>query len=230
MIPQQFHWVWLGPNHISEKDQKWMRSWQEKHPAWSCTIWAEHPENINLEDFEVRPLPPLINQKFYNGIEQWVTGRAATASRSDIVRYEIMLQGGIYLDTDVECFGNIEHLLQGVTLFVADEWGPCNGNYMFGALPNHPAIYTVVRELGSHLNSLKSAVNAVQATGPAYLNKQLQKYQDLVVYPHMLFNPLCAFDSPEQVTKWPEVSLANHHFDGKWYDRTKNEPPLEFRS
>lgn len=228
MIPQQFHWVWLGKKPLPEKDQGWMRSWQEKHPHWKCTVWAEHPDNIEIEGFEVRPLPPLINQKFYDGIGQWVTGLAATASRSDIVRYELLLQGGVYLDTDVECFKNIEHLLSGVPLFVADEWGPCCGNYMFGAAPNHPALYTVVRELGPHLNSLQGAVNAVQATGPTYLNAQLCKYPDLVIFPHMLFNPLCAFDSPDKVTKWPEVSLANHHFDGKWYDRIKNDPPSEF--
>lgn len=229
MIPHQFHWVWLGHRTVPEKNQQWMRSWQEKHPAWRCIVWAEHPENIDLEDFEIKPLPPLINQKFYDGIGKWMTGWVADLSRCDIVRYEIALRGGVCLDTDVECFGNIETSLCGVSLFVADEWESRCGNYLFGAAPNHPALYTVVRELGTRLGDLKTAVNAAHdATGPTYLNEQLCKHPDLVIYPHMLFNPLSAFDNPDKVTQWPAVSLANHHFDGKWYDRIKNLPPVEF--
>lgn len=230
MIPKQFQWVWLGPNALPPKDQKWMRSWGEKHPDWRCIVWAEHPENITLEGFEVKPLPPLINRKFYDGIEQWVTGRAALAARSDVVRYELVARyGGVYLDTDVECFAAIDEVLCGVNLFVADEWGPSAGNYMFGASPNHPALWTVVRELGPHLSGHKTALNAVQAAGPTYLNSRLRQYPDLVIFPHMLFNPLCAYDDPAQVTQWPACSLANHHYDGKWYDRVKNKPPEEFR-
>src|SRR4028118_181905 len=108
MIPRQFHWVWVGPARLPAKDEAWMQSWRTRHPGWQCIIWAEHPENVSLEGFETRSLPPLANQRFYDGIEQWVTGRAVLASRSDIVRYEVIARsGGIYLDTDVECFGNI---------------------------------------------------------------------------------------------------------------------------
>jgi mannosyltransferase OCH1-like enzyme len=195
--------------------------------AASC---AEHPENIHLDGFEVKPLPPLVNRKFYDGIEQWVTGRATLAARSDVVRYELVARyGGVYLDTDVECFQNIDEVLRDVRLFVADEWGPSVGNYLFGATANHPALWTAVRELGPHLSGHKTALNAVQATGPAYLNSRLRQYRDLVIFPHMLFNPLCAYDDPEQVTHWPPCSLANHHYDGKWYYRVKNEPSVEFR-
>ncbi len=229
MIPKQFHWVWIGPNILPEKDREWMQTWQTRHPYWKCTIWAEYPDQVALEGFETRPLPPLINQRFYDGIEQWVTGKAVLAARSDIVRYEVIARyGGIYLDTDVECFHYVDELLENVQLFVSDEWGPTPGNYMFGALPNHPALWTTVRELGPHLASHEGALNALQATGPDYLNERLRPYGELVIFPHMLFNPLCAFDDPAQVTNWPACSYGNHHFDGKWYDRVKNVPPPQF--
>ena len=233
-IPLQFHWVWLGSDPLPEKDQAWMRSWRTYHPQWSFNLWAEHPETVaalHLPDFHIRPLPPLVNRRFYDGIEQWVTGKAVLAARSDIVRYEIVAaQGGVYLDTDVECFGEVSQLMENVNLFVADEWGPSVGNYMFGATPNHPALWTVVRELGPHLTSHKEAINAVVATGPAYLNPRLRQHPDLVIFPHMLFNPLCAYDDPDQVRNWPACSLANHHYDGKWYTREKNKSlPVEFR-
>ena len=236
MIPKVFHWVWIGDEALPEKDLAWMGSWLRYHAGWNGVVWAEYPEKVwpvvaSWPRWSVQPLPPLVNQKFYDEIERWVTGRAVLASRSDIVRYEVIARhGGIYLDTDVECFAPIEGVLENVRLFVADEWGPASGNYLFGGVPNHPALWTTVRELGPHLNAHEEGLNACVATGPPYLNSRLQGHPDCVVFPHMLFNPLCAFDDPEQVTSWPAVSLANHHYDGKWYERTKNVPPIEFRS
>jgi mannosyltransferase OCH1-like enzyme len=229
LMPRIFHWVWIGKNPLLEKDQAWMQSWRQRHPDWRCVVWCEHPENVSLEGFETFPLPPLVNRRYYYEIERWVTGKAAIASRSDIVRYEVIARyGGIYLDTDVECFKPIDELLTGVRLFVSDEWGPCPGNYMFGAIPNHPALWTVVREAGPHLNGLNGAVNAVNAVGPNYLNTKLRLYSDLLIFPHMLFNPICAFDNPHMVEIWPKCSYGNHHYDGKWYERTKNYIAPEF--
>ncbi len=230
MIPRILHWVWLGPHELPERDREWMMGWRKHHPHWKLLIWAESPEKCVLQGFETHLLPPLVNQRFYDGIEQWVTGKAVLASRSDIVRYEVVVRhGGIYVDTDVECFANIDSVLENVRLCVADEWGPCPGNFLFGGIPNHPALWTVVRELGPHLHGLGKAVGALDATGPRYLAPRMRAYQDAVIFPHMLFNPLCAFDDPDQVTRWPQVSLGNHRYDGKWYDRTKNPPPPEFR-
>lgn len=229
MIPKTFHWVWLGEGAIPDRDRAWMQSWRAHHPGWVCIVWAEHPGSVSLDGFETRPLPSLCNQKFYNDIEQWVDGRAVVAARSDIARYEIVaVQGGVYLDTDVECFQPIDDLLAGVRLFVADEWGGAPGNYCFGAMPNHPALHAVLRELPGHINRTGKA-NAVAVTGPNYFNPQLRKYSsDLVIFHHAFFNPLCADDDPQQVQVWPAVSRANHHFDGKWYDRTKRTPAAEF--
>lgn len=237
MIPRLFHWVWLGPNLLPPRDQKWMRSWREKHPSWRCILWAERPELLDvsdeaLPDFEVRPLPPLVNRKAYDSIEKWITGRAAVAARSDIVRCEIIARyGGVYLDTDVECFKDITMLLEGVRVFVSDGEGgqPCN--YLFGAVPNHPALWTAVRELERHLASGSHSGDPVLATGPKYLSPCLHSAPELVIYPFQLFNPLHPEVNPTLVTQWPPCSYGNHHFDGKWHDGVKNKSlPPEFRS
>ncbi|RYG54085.1 hypothetical protein EON80_32075 [bacterium] len=233
MIPHIFHWVWLTNTPLPENDKAWMQSWRQHHPDWEFILWAEFPEAVEIEGFTVKPIPPLINQWAYDNIGTWALGRDIVAARSDIVRYEIMLQGGIYLDTDVECFANIEPRLEGVSLFVADEWGGHQGhqgNYMFGASANHPALYTVVRELRSHLRS-QQAGNILSITGPFYLNTQLWKYADqLVVFPFMLFSPLSYYHDPDKVEVWPAVTLANHRADGKWYDREKSDPPAQFKA
>lgn len=231
MIPKIFHFVWIGPEPLPRQDMDWLDSWARLHNDWQCLVWSDRSDLEVPDGFEVRPLPVLLNQRFYGGIEQWVPGPAAVASRSDIARYEIVAQyGGIYVDTDVECFARIDDLIQPVSLFVADEWGPNPGNYLFGARPGHPAMWAVVRELGPHLLGLKGVANAVSATGPLYFNSRLESHPDLVIFPHMLFNPLCPHHDWRQVTEWPACSRANHHFDGKWYYQEKHEPPPEFKA
>jgi mannosyltransferase OCH1-like enzyme len=239
MIPHIFHWVWLGDNPIPYKDKEWMSSWVKHHPeGWRFIVHAEHPSAVELpEKFEVRQIRPLISQWAYDHVEQVVHQGAGIAARSDIVRYEVVLEGGIYLDTDVECFAPIDRTIENVTLFVSDQWGPSTGspgNYMFGATPNHPAIYTVVRDMDASvrrpLDEQKTPASVLQVTGPNYLNHQLSRYaSELVIFPYQLFSPLDYVHDPDSVEVWPEASLGNHRADGKWYDRVKVDAPAKFK-
>lgn len=238
MIPRIFHWVWLGKKPIPDKDKEWMNSWVRHHGEnWQFVVHAEYPSAIQLgERFTVRKLPPLISRWAYDNVEKAVHEGAGIAARSDIVRYEVMLEGGVYLDTDVECFGPIDERLENVSLFVSDQWGPSlgsPGNYMFGATPNHPAFYTVVREMDDSvrkpLNEGKVG-NVLYVTGPNYLNRQLHRYaSELVIFPYPLFSPLDYVYEPDSVEVWPEATLGNHRADGKWYDRQKVDAPAKYK-
>src|SRR5690606_18209558 len=115
-----------------------------------------------------------------------IAGRGKLAARSDLIRYELVARmGGVYMDTDVRCLGNIDRLMVGVRLFVCDEGRPpraCVGNYGFGATPNHPAMWTVVRELWPRICDIwgddeerpAKFPSIVKICGPAYLNEQLR--------------------------------------------------------
>lgn len=234
MIERKLHWVWLG-DKFPDKDRKWAEEWISHHMDWRSILWTDKPQAKGCFT-EVRRIPRLVNQDVFDEMERWSPGRAAIAARSDVVRYELVaMEGGVYLDTDVNCFKRIDDLLDGVNLFVSDEraiepeWAACPGNYMFGAEKGSPAMWTVVRELTGNLRKLKGQENPVLTTGPRYLQDQLLKYKDkLVTFPYMFFNPLGPMYDPDQVKKWPEMSYGNHRFDGKWYDREKKTPPKEF--
>lgn len=238
MIPKTFHFVWVGSCRIFDQFAANIISWQERHPHWKIILWSDTPELQpgRALGIEVRDLPPLVNEYALNALDH-MAGRGKWAGRSDVIRYEIIARyGGVYLDTDVRCFQCIDELMEGVDLFVCDEVYNCNGNYCFGARPNHPAMWTVVRELGPRIEDLhdggrpKAYPNIVEVCGPNYLNKQLRKYNsNLVIFPAPLFNPLGHEYDPDQVTVWPDSAFANHDFAGTWYDRTKKTPPAQFR-
>lgn len=238
MIPKTLHFVWIGSFRIPDEFAANIISWRERHPHWKIILWSDMPE---LQPgaalgVEVRDLPPLVNKQYLSDLDR-MAGQGKWAARSDLVRYEVVARyGGVYMDTDVRCFRCIDELLEGVDLFVCDEVYHCNGNYGFGARPNHPAMWTVVREVGPRIEMIydkgrpKDFPNIVEITGPVYFNAQLRKYQSgLVVFPAPLFNPLGHEYDPNQVSVWPDSAFANHDFAGTWYDRDKKTPPPEFR-
>lgn len=231
-IPKVFRFIWLGENPLPEHNRAWMATWRAFNPAWRAVLYASHPEAHNLDGFDIEPIPSLVNQWAFDNLGRWVGGRALVAAQSDLIRMELIARmGGVYLDTDVEAFQCVGDLFSGVRLFYADEWGPCQGNYLFGAAPNHPALWSAVRELRPHLESHTAHFSALDATGPNYLAPRLRAHSDCVIYPHALFNPLPARANASGVKNWPAAAIANHHYEGTWYEQVKSDEnvPLEMR-
>lgn len=243
MIDRTIHHVWLGPDRIPGAEVACAESWARTNPEFEIVLWTDRPEAHAGPWHEVRAVPPLVNAHAVEDMEAVVCarcrhGRTRLAAQSDMIRYEIVARyGGVYADLDVEAFRAIDELIDGVRLLIADECGPCEGNYLIAAEANHPAMWTVVRELPGHLKALRHSiargeveapVNPVVATGPRYVNAVLRRHPDLVILPWPLFNPLWAFHDPDRVEVWPEVSFGNHHYYGRWYSRRKRNPPETF--
>lgn len=149
MIPRILHQVWVGERPMPECFANWTQTFRKHHPDWTILVWAEHPQNVVVPAAdEIRALPESVNASAIAHVHRWTGRRAIHAARSDCYRYEIVARyGGVYADTDVEWFQPIDPVLRDVNLFVADEFGASNGNYLFGARPNHPALWTAVRDL-----------------------------------------------------------------------------------
>src|SRR5438270_4831485 len=118
-ILQIFHWIWLGDQLIPPKHERWMRTWRDRHPRWATRVWRDG-------DFG-----RLRNQVAFNTASTW-------AQKADIARYEIIhREGGVYLDTDVECLRPIDDLVAASTAFVGEERPGLLGNAIFGATAGH---------------------------------------------------------------------------------------------
>lgn len=236
MIPKTVHHIWIGDKPIPEPLVRYAGSWNAYHPDWVVTLWTDRPDmHTGPAWSEVRELPPLINAHVLAELDALMKCQRCTkAAISDLYRYELLAQfGGVYADMDMEVFRRIDGVLKGVSLACADEWGPRPGNYLIAAEPNHPTMWTVVREVLGNIRFLAKKrpgekVNPVLVTGPVYLSHYLQRDPGALIWPWPLFNPLPAGYNPEQVEHWPESAWGNHAFHGSWYNRRYKRPPPPF--
>ena len=95
MIPKILHWCWYGGGERPASVRRTMASWRRVGEGWEERLWSE--ENCDLS------------------VNEYVRG-AAQAGRwalvSDYFRLTALERfGGIYLDTDVECYRSFDDLL-----------------------------------------------------------------------------------------------------------------------
>lgn len=92
MIPKVIHYCWFGGKEKPELVKKCIDSWKKYCPDWEIYEWNETNFDISL----------VVYMKEAYEMKKW-------AFVSDVARLMIIyLNGGVYLDTDVELTGSIE--------------------------------------------------------------------------------------------------------------------------
>jgi|GEM_PF-6242527 len=134
-IPRILHIIWLNsntnpirrPNYVDENIGKW----KDIMPDWEIKVWTEN----NINDLPLNALEQI--QKAEKG-----------AQKADIARYFIIEKyGGLYVDTDVIPYRNLEPLLsfENSELILCHDI-PVSWTYIsigfFGAIPHHPVLKT----------------------------------------------------------------------------------------
>ena len=194
MIPSLFHWLWLGPDPLPDRHQRWIDDWLARHPGWHGRVWRD------------ADLPRLRNQAEFDRSGSW-------AQRADVARYEILLgHGGVYLDTDMECVRPIGDLLDGVAAFAGEERPGYFGNAVLGAIPGHPWMAAVVVALPA---AACERFLVLDQTGPGFLTAVTQRRDDVTVFPPETFYPFASID---QTRERPvgNHTYAVHHFRKSW--------------
>lgn len=121
MIPKIIHYCWFGGNPKPAIIEKCIDSWRTFCPDWEIKEWNESNYDINAYSY----VAEAYSEK------KW-------AFVSDVVRLDVVCShGGVYLDTDVELFHPIDHLLECDAFFVFETNRNINTGIGFGSVKGH---------------------------------------------------------------------------------------------
>jgi mannosyltransferase OCH1-like enzyme len=212
-IPRIFHRIWLG-GPMPDEVKRWGETWLEHNPGWTMKTWGE----ADLRD--------LVNQSHFDNARNY-------SEQSDFARYEILLRhGGIYLDTDFECYRNIEPLLAGLDAFLACEDDVLVCGAIVGATPNNPLIRELVERLPASYEAFPEMEPRAQSErcGPRFVTRVYQELQARSVEPHRLhvypqeyFFPHLWWERERSGEHSPEA-YARHYWEASWVTATTEEP------
>jgi mannosyltransferase OCH1-like enzyme len=196
-ISRTIHHIWIGPDPVPDEQRPWIESWKRHHPSWEHRLWTE-------EDLPEDPIRPEVLERLRAPVE-----------RADILRLEILFrQGGVYVDTDLECLRPLDDLL-GDEEFVAVCLKPGRvTNTFIAAARGHPLLKRALRELRpmdvywptSSRDSIK------EVAGPPLLRRLVADYADVKLLEPPLFFP----STPEE----REQAVAVHHMARTWHNAT----------
>ena len=207
IIPHLLHQVWLGSEY-PEKYRGIAGKWIKMHPGWKYKLWTD--ENI-------KELFPLYNQEHFDKCTN-------NGEKSDIIRYEILYRfGGIYFDTDYECFKSFEILTHCYDFIGGLE--PFNisalftGNALIGCAPGHPIIDTCIKTLKAY----RSYEKLTMRTGPAHLTRAIMKTgysKNMMIFPVGYIYPFSRYGKKIERSRANEYiyeeSLGIHYWWGSW--------------
>ena len=209
MIPQFLHWIFPYRAELGYDQKRVLCSWREHHPSWRPMIWASDPAAVAVVmaefDYEVRALPLLVNHRLYSLLgchdDQARQQNYPHDARAIVASIEIMARyGGICPPVGEPCDCNIESLLQGVRLFTRDDVPSHEENGetpsaltqttlpLYGAMPNHPALWNVVSDLRNSALKARPQSGAVCAAALRELVLfRLGRHPDSVNFPAAAF-------------------------------------------
>jgi hypothetical protein len=198
-IPRVFHRVWPGLDPLPADFVCWGETWLKNNPGWEMKLWT--PRNM----------PRLRNRRLYDESD-------TLAVKSDIARLEIMLRfGGVYVDTDYECFKNIEPLLADYDhAFVYEPVTPIVSNAFFAATPNHPLIRLLSEGIAE---SWRTGHRLGHLAGPEYYTRSLEKQSGVVFLPISSVMPYKNFPVAERQRRGPTGDAYAAHYwaaGGRW--------------
>lgn len=208
-IPRIIHYVWFGNEKKSKIVEQCIKSWATFLPDYEVKEWNE-------KNFAVDMSCEYVKEAYRE--KKW-------AFVSDYVRLKALYEyGGIYFDTDLEVFRNLDEFLKNKSFLCTESHYTVStaimacetkAKWVKDLLEEYEFLH-FVNEDGS-LNRLPNTKRL-----QAYLEKNYkyhwsdnpQKYDDeLVVYPTDYFSPLNCFTGVLNVT---DNTYTMHHYDNTW--------------
>ena len=209
MIPKVIHYCWFGRGEKPELAKKCIASWKTFLPDYEIKEWNEDNFDINSNQY--------IREAYESRKFAFVT---------DYVRlYAIYMEGGIYMDTDVEVMGNYDkflhhHAFSGFetdgnvpTGMMAAEKGSIWAKELLDMYDNRNFIMAD----GSFDMTTNTTVITKYMLGKGLvLNNRYQDFPGLcTMYPAEFF---CPKDHRTGKIKCTHNTVCIHHFAGTWLE------------
>ena len=207
MIPKIIHYCWFGRGEMPRLAKKCIRSWKKYLPDYQIKEWNE--DNFDLSMF------PYAKEAYERRKFAFVT---------DVVRlYALYIEGGIYMDTDVEvlktldpflhhiAFSGFENATQVPTGIMASEKG---GKWAKENLAFYEGKHFVDKD-----GQMNTITNVLTITDYMLNHGLVQDntYQDfpglITIYPNDFFCPKCYEDNKIYLTN---NTVTIHHFEASW--------------
>lgn len=202
-IPKIFHRVWFG-NEMPQEYQDYGQTWFDKHPGWEGKLWSEGD------------IPELDSHPNFLAAETY-------SEKSDFYRHWILAnEGGVYIDTDFECFHNIEELIEDCESFAASENHAVISCGILGCVPG-TAFFE--RILWCLLNEWVGDGNAAVNSGPAFVTRKAKEHElslDKVFGPETFYPYSFAQEYTGNPRDYPSAYAA-HHWAATWFPENRDD-------
>ncbi|MBO3143426.1 glycosyltransferase family 32 protein [Dermatophilus congolensis] len=199
-IPRKIHFFWAGSNELPEFEQTMIASWKKWHPSWEITIWT--PETLTW-------------MKNYNLLDKV----SSFSEMSDLARYEILYRhGGIYIDTDFECYSSFESTLTGIEGAFSAENGTTLGTAFCAFTPHHPFLNKLIDAMAHAVTTYPNAPANIK-TGPGLVTQVAEnspEFSTVTVFPPDLVFPYLYNEISRRGDRPSHQTLAAHHWSGSW--------------
>jgi len=182
VIPQNIHFIWLG-SPFPQQYERLKDTWVKQHPGWNIKVWSDK----DAEEFG------LINKMKYDNFPNY-------GVKSDILRYEILYKyGGIYIDTDFECFQSFDDLLY-LDFFAGTGWNawPVVFNGIMASSVNNKYLGLIIESIyKERLGNDYNMEQILDFTGcnfitPLYIEYCKIEKDKSVIFPNHFFYPMPA--------------------------------------
>ncbi len=197
IIPKKIHQIWLG-GQMPELFINYQKTWIKHHPGWELIIWNENNLN-NLKNIDFADLNKC----------------NSFSEKSDYLRFCILMEyWWLYIDTDFECYRNVEPLLENEKIVIWEEFYWVFNAAFIGSTKNNE----VIREIFLGLKEQLKVDTKLNRTGPIFISKYIKKYRNKIkIVPWGMLYPeywLYIRNNKE------ETIYANHHYSASWCNNT----------
>lgn len=201
MIPKKIHYCWFGSNELPDKLKVCIESWSRCCPDYEIVEWND--SNVTLDC-------PYVVEAFSK--EQW-------AFVADYVRiYVLHSSGGIYLDTDILLFDNLDRFLDNPVFIGLEDIGVFSGG-IIGSISGHCYMERMLKFYRRISFKFDDQVLIPRVLTYFYLRLDEGVRKEIRVEPPHVFYPLPYANRSEDFTDYltPE-SVGVHLWNESWKD------------